>query len=111
MADSAKRDCESYRIEFVRAAPKLHGKELLMSAQENVRVMRQIFSAIEQRDAQRMLDLCDPYHRISLATIAPLRGSNVWPRSGGSLMGQDVVLSATDRGRATDGSTCGRHER
>jgi hypothetical protein len=29
MADSAKRDCESYRIEFVRAAPKLHGKELL----------------------------------------------------------------------------------
>ena len=32
-----------------------------MSVEENVRVMREIFSAIERRDAQRVLDLCDPH--------------------------------------------------
>ena len=31
-----------------------------MSAQENVRVMREIFSAIEESDARRFVDLCDP---------------------------------------------------
>jgi ketosteroid isomerase-like protein len=31
-----------------------------MSAEENIRIMREIFSAIERRDAQRFLDLCDP---------------------------------------------------
>jgi len=31
-----------------------------MGAEENVRIMREVFSAIERRDSQRFLDLCDP---------------------------------------------------
>ena len=98
-------------IEFVRAVPKLLGKELVMSSEENVRVMREIFSAIERRDAQRVLDLCDPNVEFHWPPSLPYGGITYGRDQEGPFMGQDVGPSATNRGRATDGSTRSRRER
>lgn len=50
-----------------------------MNATENTEVMRGIFSAIEHRDFQRLLDLCSPMSRSSGRRRCPTRGASAGP--------------------------------
>jgi ketosteroid isomerase-like protein len=82
-------------------------KEPLMSRTEpaNMRAILEIFSAIERRDLQRLLELCHADVRVSLAALPALRWDITRAQDGAAELGPHVDPAAAHRRRADDGPT------
>src|SRR4030095_6125029 len=76
---------------------------LSMSAEENIEVVRKIFRAIEERDAERLLELFDPEVEFHWPPSLPY-AANVYGRPGGGLTWAEtwLPLQPTDVERRMD---------
>lgn len=73
-----------------------------MNTEENVRVMREIFSAIERRDTQHFNDLCDPNVEFHWPPSLPYGGITGRDQEGPSWGKTWVPLQPTETDRRMD---------